>query len=150
MKITWTERLSKWFRRNKEKSNNKGKAKKFKANKKKVVESTDFRMDELSEQPEEIMYDEVKSQKIQYVSEQELKELFYKAILADEINIDFNDKRYRNFRKPLADIERQKGPIDFSKLANVKDVIQDDKVKCPTCKGQGKISKERLLQILGR
>lgn len=98
----------------------------------------------------EIMYDEVKSQKIQYVSEQELKELFYKAILADEINIDFNDKRYRNFRKPLADIERQKGSIDFSKLANVRDVIQDDKVKCPTCNGQGKISRERSLQISGR
>lgn len=98
----------------------------------------------------EIMYDEAKLQKIKYISEQELKELFYAAVLADEIEIDFNDKKYKNFRKPLAEIESQKGSIDFSKLSKVKDVKQDDKVKCPTCKGQGKISKERYLQITGR
>lgn len=95
----------------------------------------------------EIMYDEVESQKMEYISEQELKELFYYAIKADEIKIDFNDKRYRNFRKSLADIENQKGAIDFSILTNAKDVMPDNRVKCPTCYGQGKISKERYLQI---
>ena len=61
--------------------------------------------------------------------------------------IEVNDKRYRNFRKSLADIENQKGAIDFSILTNAKDVMPDNRVKCPTCYGKGKISKERYLQI---
>lgn len=71
-----------------------------------------------------------------YVSEQEIKECFYDAILADEIEIDFNEKKLRSFRRSLADIEKIKGYIDFSVLKNVKEVVNDKKT-CPTCKGQG-------------
>lgn len=98
----------------------------------------------------EIMYNEVASQNIEYISEQELKEFFYSAVLADEIKIDFNDKKYRNFRKPLADIEKQKGSIDFSRLVNAKDITPDSKVTCPSCKGQGKISIEQYAQVTGK
>lgn len=97
----------------------------------------------------EIIHDEVVDLKMEYISEQELKEIFYQAVQNDEVQIDFNDKKYRSYRKPLADIERQKGLIDFTKLSNVKEVIPDDRVTCPICKGQGKISKDKCQEIKG-
>lgn len=98
----------------------------------------------------EIMYNEVCSAKVVYISEQELKELFYQAVQNDEIQMDFNDKKHKNFRKPLRDIELQKGAIDFTKLKNVKDITPDDKVTCPTCKGKGKITKDKWERITGK
>ena len=101
-----------------------------------IVVPTLYEMGELAE----IIYNLIKEGKQIYISEQELKECFYNAIKADEILIDFNDKRFRQFRKPLAEIEKEKGKIDFSRLHNAKEV-ENNRVSCPTCKGKGFIKK---------
>lgn len=101
-----------------------------------IVVSTLHQMGELAE----IIYNLIKDRKQIYISEQELKECFYNAIMADEITIDFNDKRFRQFRKPLAEIEKVKGKIDFSTLRNAKEV-ENNRVPCPKCKGTGFLKK---------
>lgn len=98
-----------------------------------IVIPTLYEMGDLAE----IIFNLIQNNKQIYVTEQELKECFYNAIAADEVLIDFNDRRYRSFRKPLADIEKTKGNIDFSKLKNAKEVVK--RKTCPTCKGQGYI-----------
>lgn len=101
-----------------------------------IVVPTLYEMGDLAE----IIYNLIKEGNQIYISEYELKECFYNAIIADEITIDFNDKRFRSFRKPLAEIEKVKGKIDFSKINNAKEVINNN-VTCPTCKGKGVIKK---------
>lgn len=101
-----------------------------------IVVPTLYEMGNLAE----IIYNLIKEGKQIYISEQELKECFYNAIIADEISIDFNDKRFRSFRKPLSEIEKIKGKINFSTLHNAREVI-NDRVSCPTCKGKGFIKK---------
>lgn len=97
----------------------------------------------------DIMHTLVEQDKMVYVSEQELKEAFYQAVKNNEIEIDFNDKRYRPFRKPLREIETQKkSPIDFSVSDKAKDVIPDPRKTCPVCKGQGKLSQEKFDEVI--
>ena len=90
----------------------------------------------------EIIYDITSVGNQRYIAEQDLKELFYDAVKKDLIKIDFNDKKYQGFRKPLREIERQQGNIDFSKLKNCKEIIPSDTEKCPTCKGTGRVRKK--------
>ena len=89
----------------------------------------------------EIIHDITSAGNQQYIAEQDLKELFYEAVKKDLIEIDFNDKKYQGFRKPLREIERQQGEIDFTKLKNCKEIIPSDTEKCPTCKGTGRVKK---------
>lgn len=96
----------------------------------------------------DIMHTLVEQNQMVYVSEQELKEAFYQAVKNNEIEIDFNDKRYRPFRKPLREMELQyKSPIDFNVSDKAKEVIPDTRKTCPICKGQGKISPEKFKEI---
>ena len=90
----------------------------------------------------EIIYDITSAGNQQYIAEQDLKELFYDAVKNDLIEIDFNNKKYQGFRKPLREIEKQKGDIDFSKLKNCKEIVPSDTEKCPICKGTGKVRKK--------
>ena len=90
----------------------------------------------------EIIYDITTAGNQQYIAEQELKELFYDAVKNDLIEIDFNNKKYQGFRKPLREIEKQKGDIDFSKLKKCKEIAPSDTEKCPTCKGSGRVRKK--------
>lgn len=89
----------------------------------------------------EIIHDITSAGNQQYIAEQDLKELFYEAVKKDLIEIDFNDKKCQGFRKPLREIERQQGEIDFTKLKNCKEIIPSDTEKCPTCKGTGRVKK---------
>lgn len=89
----------------------------------------------------EIIYDITSAGNQQYIAEQDLKELFYDAVKNDLIEIDFNNKKYQGFRKPLREIEKQKGVIDFSKLKNCKEIVPSDTEKCPICKGTGRVKK---------
>ena len=90
----------------------------------------------------EIIYDITSAGNQQYIAEQDLKELFYDAVKNDLIEIDFNNKKYQGFRKPLREIEKQKGDIDFSKLKNCKEIMPSNTEKCPTCKGTGRVRKK--------
>ena len=89
----------------------------------------------------EIIYDITSAGNQQYIAEQDLKELFYDAVKNDLIEIDFNNKKYQGFRKPLREIEKQKGDIDFSKLKSCKEIVPADTEKCPICKGTGRVKK---------
>ena len=84
----------------------------------------------------EIIYNLIQSGECKYITEQEIKEAFYKAIKADEIIIDFNNRKFRSLRKPLKEMENEMEPIDFSELQNVKDINKRRKV-CPKCNGSG-------------
>lgn len=84
----------------------------------------------------EIIYNLIQSGECKYITEREIKETFYKAIKADEIIIDFNNRKFRSLRKPLKEMENEMEPIDFSELQNVKDIDKRRKV-CPKCNGSG-------------
>lgn len=84
-----------------------------------IVIPTLYEMGDLAE----IIYNMIVKRNLLYIAEQDIKNCFYDAVLSDEMSLDFNEKRYRQFRKPLEDIEKDKGAIDFSKLKNVKEVI---------------------------
>ena len=67
------------------------------------------------------------------VSETELKECFYDAIKADEIEMNFDKSKNREYRKIISEYEAKKNEkVDFSKLKNVKDISRFD---CPLCNG---------------
>jgi hypothetical protein len=69
----------------------------------------------------EIIYELIKNGQAQYVTEQELKDLFYDAVKADKVEIDFNDTKFKKLRKTLSEMETINGEIDFSLLHKVKD-----------------------------
>lgn len=88
-----------------------------------IVIPTLYEMGDLAE----IIHQLIKDCKQIYVSEQEQKECFYEAIKADEIEMDFNDRRNQNFRKALSEMETIYGEIDFSQLHNTKDTKKKNK-----------------------